>query len=117
MKVGAPLARNILAPLGIAAAASTIDTEIQKKIYDSGTTILIISNNEMNDIMKIVQALADSNILLKRITKTIKIETKEQKRGFLGMLIGNLGDNLLGNILTGKVVLKVVMEIKKEKEC
>ena len=67
--------------------------------------------------MKIVQALADSNILLKRITKTIKIETKEQKRGFLGMLIGNLGDNLLGNMLTGKVVLKVVMEIKKEKEC
>ena len=116
MKVGAPLARNVLAPLGIAAAASTIDTEIQKIIYDSGTTVLIISNKEMNDIMKIVQALADCNILLKRITKTIKIETKKQKRGFLGMLLGNLGDNLLGNMLTGKVVLRGGYG-NKEKEC
>ena len=54
-----------------------------KKIHGSGTTTLIISNEEMNDIMKIVQALEDSNILLKGITKTIKNETKEQKGGFL----------------------------------
>ena len=52
---------------------------IQKKINDSGTTTLIISNEEMNDIMNIVQALRDSNILLKGVTKTIKNETKEQK--------------------------------------
>ena len=53
----------------------------------------------MNDIMKIVQALEDSNIFLKGVTKTIKNETKEQKRGFLGMLLGALGDKLLGNKL------------------
>ena len=59
---------------------------------------MIISNEEMNDIMKIVQAVEDSNILWKGVTKTIKIETKEQKGGFLSMLIGTLGASLLGNI-------------------
>ena len=52
----------------------------------------------MNDIIKIVQALKDSNILLKGITKTIKNETKEQKGGFLGMLLGTLGATLLVNL-------------------
>ena len=56
----------------------------------------------MNDIMKIVQALEDSNILLKGVTKTIENETKEQKGGFLSMLLGTLGASLLGNLLTGK---------------
>ena len=79
MKVAIPLAKNVLVPLGITAAASAIDAGIQKKIHGSGTTTLIISNEEMNDIMKIVQALEDSNILLKGVTKTIKNETKEQK--------------------------------------
>ena len=64
MKVATPLAKNALAPLGITAAASAIDADIQKKILGSGTITLIISNAEMNDIMKIVQALEDSNILL-----------------------------------------------------
>ena len=76
MKVAIPLAKNILAPLGITAAASTIDAGIQKKIHESGTTTLIISDEEMNDIIKIVQALEDSNILLKGVTNTIKNETK-----------------------------------------
>ena len=102
MKVGVPLAKNILAPLGITATASAIDAGIQKKIHSSGTTILIISNKEMNDITKIVQALEDSNILLKRVTKGIKNETKEQKRGFLSMLLGTLGASLLGNVLAEK---------------
>ena len=97
MKVAVPLAKNILAPLGITAAASAIDAGIQKKIHGSGTTTLIISNEEMNDIMKIIQALENSNILLKGVTKTIKIETKEQKGGFLGTLVGTLGLILLGN--------------------
>ena len=65
MKVAIPLAKNVLAPLGITAAASAIDAGIQKKVHGSGTTYLTISNEEMNDIMKIVQALEDSNILLK----------------------------------------------------
>ena len=63
--------------------------EIKKK-HGSGTTNLIVLNEEMNDIMKIVEALEDSNILLKAVTKTIKNETKEQKGGFLSMLLGTL---------------------------
>ena len=99
MKVAISLAKNVLAPLGITAAASGIDARIQKKIHGSGTRTLIISNEEMNDKMKIVQNLEDSNILLKGVTKTIKSETKEQKGGFLNMLLGNLGASLLGNLL------------------
>ena len=60
-------------------------------MHGSGTTMLILSNEEMNDIMKIVQALEDSNILLKGVTKTVKNETKEQKGGFLSMLLSTLG--------------------------
>ena len=106
MKVAVPLAKNILAPLGITAAASAIDAGIQKKIHGSGTTTLIISNEEMNDIMKIVQALEDSNILLKEVTKTIKNETKEQKGGFLSMSLGTLGTSLLVYMLAGKGVVR-----------
>ena len=105
MKVAVPFAKNILAPLGITAVALVIDAEIQKKkkkINGSRTTTLIISNEEMNDIMKIVQALEDSNILLKGVTKTIKNETKKQKGGFLSILGGTLGASLLVNLLAGK---------------
>ena len=80
---------------------SAIDAGIEKKIHDSGATTLIIPNEEMNDIMKIVQALEDSNILLK-VTKTIKNETKEQKGGFLSMLLDTLGASLLGHLLSEK---------------
>ena len=59
----------------------------------------------MNDIIKIIQALEDFNILLKEVTKTIKNETKQQKGGFLSMLLGTLGTSLLGNLLTGKGIL------------
>ena len=72
------------------------------RIHGSGTTTLTIANEEMNDLMKIVQALDDSNILLKGLTKTIKNETKEQKKRFLSMLLGTLGASLLGNMLAGK---------------
>ena len=115
MKVAIPLAKNVLAPLGITAAASAIDAGIQKKIHGSGTTTLIISNKEMNDIMKIVQALEDSNILLKGVTKTIKNETKEQKGGFLSMLLGTLEASLLGNVLTGKGIVRAGSGNKKRK--
>ena len=76
MKVAVPLAKNILGLLGITADASAIDAGIDKKIHGSRTTTLIISNKDMIDIMKIVQALEDSNILLKGVTETIKNETK-----------------------------------------
>ena len=101
-----PLAKSDLIPLGLAAAASAADAGIHKKILGSGTTTLIISNEEMNDIMKIVQALEDSNILLKGVTKAIQNEVKEQKGGFLSMLLGTLGASLLGNLLAGKGIIR-----------
>ena len=69
----------------------------QEKIHGSGKTTLTISNEEMNDILKIVRSLEDSNILLKGVTKTIKNETKKQKGELLGMVLGTLGASLLGN--------------------
>ena len=106
--------KNILAPLEITAVASAIDAAIQKKTHDSGrlsdsasqTTTCIISNEEMNDILKIVQALEDFNILLKGVTETINNETKKQKGGFLEMLLGTLGASLLGNMLTRKGIVR-----------
>ena len=65
-----------------------------------GRTTLVISNEEMNDIMKIAQALEDSGILLKGVTKTIKNETKEHKYGFLSMLLGTLDCSLIADVLT-----------------
>ena len=86
-----------------------------KKVHGSGITTLIISSEEMNDIIKIVQAFEDSNILLKGVTKTIKDETKEQKGGFLSMLLGTLGASLLGNLLTGKGIVRAGSGNKKGK--
>ena len=78
IKVAVPLAQNILAPLGITASPSAIDSGIQKKLHGSETTTAIISNKEMNDMIKIVPALKDSNTLLKGIIKRIEKETVEQ---------------------------------------
>ena len=100
-KVAMPLAKNVLAPLGLTAAMSAVDGSTQKKIHGSGTTKLIIENEDMNDIMKIIEALENSGILLKGVSKTIEKETKEQKGGFLSMLLGTLGASLLGNLLSG----------------
>ena len=80
--------------------------EFKKKQHGSGTTTLIISNEEMNDVMKIVHALEDSNILLRGVTKTIENETKEQKGEFLSMFLGTLGATLLGNLLSGKGIAR-----------
>ena len=61
----------------------------------------------MNDIMKIIEALENSGILLKEVSKTIENETKEQTGGFLSMLLGTLGASLLGNLLTvGKGIMR-----------
>ena len=100
MKVALPLAKNVLAPLGLTAAMSAIDRSIQKNIHGSGVK-LIIEEEDMNDIMKIIEALENSGILLKGVSKTIENETKEQRGGFLSMLFGTLGASLLGNLLTG----------------
>ena len=100
MKVAMPLAKNVLAPLGLTAAMSAIHESIQKKIHGSSVK-LIIEQEDMNDIMKIIEALENSGILLKGISKTIENETKERRGGFLSMLLGTLGASLLGNLLTG----------------
>ena len=115
MKVAIPLAKNVLSPLGITAAASAVDAGIPKKIHGSGTTTLIISNEEMNDVMKVAQVLEDSNILLKGVAKTIKNETKEQKGGFLSILLGTIGSSSLGNLLTGKGIVRIGSGNKKGK--
>ena len=115
MKVAIPLVKDVLAPLGITAAASVIDAGIQKKIHGSGTTTLIISNEEINDIIEIVQALEDSIILLKGVTKTIKNEVKEQKGWLLSILLGTLGASLLGNLLAGKGIVRAGSRNKKGK--
>ena len=95
---------TILIPLGLTAAASAADAGIHKKILGSGhnNTTLIISNDEIEDIIKIVKSLEDSGLLLKGVTETVQNEVKEQKGGFLSMLLGTLGARLLGNILTGQ---------------
>ena len=100
MKVALPLAKNVLAPLGLTAAMSAIDGSIQKKIHGSGVK-LIIEQEDMNDIMQIIEALENSGILLKGVSKIIENETKEQRGEFLSMLLGTLGASLLGNLLTG----------------
>ena len=100
MKVAMPLAKNVLAPLGLIAAMSAIDGSIQKKNHGSGVK-LIIEQEDMKDITKIIEALENSGILLKGLSKTIENETKEQRGGFLSMLLGTLGASLLGNLLTG----------------
>ena len=81
----------------------------------SGTTTLIISNNEMNDVIKIVKSLENSGVLLKGISKTIQHEAKEQIGGFLTMLLGTLGASLLGNLLTGRKGIIRAGEVIKKK--
>ena len=83
-------------------------------MFDSGCyfsnlpkrTLLIILNEQMNDIIKIVKSLEESGLLINRVSETIKNEGKEQKGGFLGMLLGTLGVSLLGNLLTGKDTIR-----------
>ena len=86
MKVALSLAKNVLAPLGLTAAMSAIDGSIRKKIHGLGIK-LIIEQEDMNGIMKIIEALENSGILLKGVSKTIENETKEQRGGFLSMLL------------------------------
>ena len=79
--------------------------EVLKKIHGSGVK-LIIEEEDMNDIIEIIEALENSGILLQGVTKTIDNETKEQRGGFLSMLLGTLGASLLGNLLAGKGMMR-----------
>ena len=97
-----PLAKSVLIPLGLMAAASAADAGIHKKILGSGhnNTTLIASSDEMDDILKLVKSLENSGVLLKGVSETIQHEAKEQRGGFLSMLLGTLGSSLLGDVLS-----------------
>ena len=101
-----PLAKGVLIPVRLTAAASAADAGIYKKVLGSGhnnnNTTLIISTNEIEDIIQIVKSLEDSGLLLKEVTETVQNEVKEQKGGFLSMLLGTLGANSLENLLTDR---------------
>ena len=114
-----PLPKSVLIPLGLTAAASAADAGIHKKILQSGNnnnTTLITSNDEMDDILKIVKSREDSGVLLKGVSETIQHEAKEQ-RGFLSMLLGTLGASLLGDMLSkglsGKGVIRAGYHSKR----
>ena len=120
MKIAVPLAKNVLAPLGITTAASAIDAETQKKkkkkkrwFYKHDFNNFGWKNEWYNQ--KICQSFEDYNILLKEVTKTINNEIKEQTRGFLNMLLGTLGASLIGNLWTKKGILRASSGIKKKK--
>ena len=100
-----PLPKIVLIPLGLTAVASATDIAIHKKMFASGNTTLIISNEEMNDIRKIIKSLEESGLLI-NVSETVKNKAKEQKGGFLSMLLGTLGANLLGNLLKSKEQLE-----------
>ena len=101
-----PWAKSVLIPLGLIAAAAATDAAINKKMFRSGNTTLTISNEELNDIMKIVKSHEESGLLIKGVSQTIKNEAKEQKGGFRCMLLGTLGASSLGNLLTGKGTIR-----------
>ena len=101
------LAKSVLILLGLTAAASAVDAGIHKKILGSGNmTTLIISNDKIHDIIKIVEFLEDSSLLIKGITETVQNEVKEQKGGFLNALLGTLGASLLGDRLIGEGIYR-----------
>ena len=98
-----PLAKSVLIPLELTAAASAADAGIHKNVLGSShNKTLIISNKEMEDILEIVKSVEDSGLLFKGVSETIKNEVKEQKGGFLSLLLGTLG----ANMLPGKGVIR-----------
>ena len=115
LKTGLPLIKNeikqlaesVLIPLGLTTGASAADAGMHKTIlgpgHNNNNITLIISNDEINDITKIIKSLEDSDLLLKGVTETYQ-NVKEQKKVFVSMLLGTLDTSLLGNLLTGKEI-------------
>ena len=102
IKPAISLGKTTLALPGLSAAMSATDAAIQKKMCGCGNTTLIISNDDLDDLIKIVTALEEHDILLKGTTKIIKNESNKQEGGFLSMLLRTLDASLLGNLLTWK---------------
>ena len=101
-----PFAKIVLIPLRLTAAASATNAAIHKKMFGSSTTTLILSNEEIIDIIGIVKSLEQSGLLIKGVRETIKNKAKERKGGFLSMLLETLGASLSGNLLTGKGTIR-----------
>ena len=101
-----PLPKIVLIPLGLTAAASVTDAANKNKVFGSSMTKLIIPNEKMDDIIKIIKSLQESGLLEKSVSEAIENEAKDQKGRFFGMLLGTLGGSLLRNLLTGKGLMR-----------
>ena len=88
------LTKSVLIPSGLTAAAAATDAAIQKKNFGSGMTTQKVSNEEINDIMKINKTLKDVGLLIQSFSETIRTEAKEQRGGVFGMLLGTLDASL-----------------------
>ena len=97
-----PLAKTVLVPLGLTIAAAT-DAAIQYDIFGSGTMV-VFSNEKIDDLMKIVNSLEDAGFLINVVGKTVENEVKDQKGGFLGILATTFGASLFANVSGGKVI-------------
>ena len=86
--------------LGLTTATSATNSAIQKNVFGTGMAMLIISNEIMADVLKIIKFLEKSGLILKDVGGTIRNEAKEQKRVFFGLLLIVLGASLLGNLWT-----------------
>ena len=107
LKAGLQLIKSVITPLAKSALILAADAGIHKKILGSGNTAtLIILNKDMDDLIKIVKSLEGSGLLLKGVAESVQNEIKEQKDGFVSMLLGTLGASLLRNLLTDKRVNK-----------
>ena len=104
-----PLAKNVSLPFELSAGMSAADAAIQKRIYGSRITALIISKEEMENVKKIITSFEESQLLRTGIGETIKNKTREQKGGFLSMLLETLAASLLGIALIGKGVIRASM--------
>ena len=113
-------AKSVLIPLGltaVAAAAAAADAEILKKTLGSGGhTTLIISNKDIEDLIKIVKSLEDFVLLLKGVTESAQNEVKEKKGGSLSTWLGTLGASLLGSLLAGKGINRAGEGIVRARE-
>ena len=101
-----PLDQSVLIPLGLTSAVSATASAFYKKMFGSDMATLIISNEEMNDIMKKVKSLEESCLLIKGVSEAIKNEAKGQKDGFHSMLLGTLATSLLENLLKDKAIIR-----------
>ena len=103
-----PLAKSVSIPVGLTAAVSATYSAIHKKMFGFGNATLIIHNEEINDIMKLVKLLEEGSLLIKVVDETTANEAKEQKGGFFIMSYGTLGASLLGNLSADKDTIRAV---------